>query len=173
MPLSPLRPDSSRQRARLRVLLADDHDLFAEALTVTLELDERLDVVGRARDGREAVELVAALHPDIVLMDLNMPVLDGVEATREVTRLSPETHIVVVTSSSSGEDERRARQAGANAYVRKGGFAAELFDAIFNGASPAPAARAALRPAVPQSAPPEARLQRLAPATSRVLRALQ
>jgi chemotaxis response regulator CheB len=90
------------------LLLTDDHDLFAEALTVTIELDERLNVVGRARDGREAIELVAALNPDIVLIDLHMPVLDRVEATRVVSRLSPETRVVVVTSSTSKEDERRA-----------------------------------------------------------------
>lgn len=170
MPHSPLRSDPSRQPAHLRVLLADDHDLFAEALTVTLELDERLDVVGRARDGREAIELVAALQPDIVLKDLDMPVLDGVEATRQVSRLSPGTRIVVVTSSSSIEDERRAREAGASAYVRKGGFAAELFDAIFS-ASESPAARAAQRRGAPPATPPEPRWRRLAPTTNRALRA--
>jgi DNA-binding NarL/FixJ family response regulator len=113
------------------VLLADDNDLFVEALTVTLELDGRVEVVGRARDGREAITLAASLHPDVVLMDVNMPVLDGVEATREVRQVTPETRVVVVTSSTSAEDERRAREAGARAYVRKGGFAAELFDAVF------------------------------------------
>jgi NarL family two-component system response regulator LiaR len=119
------------QPAPLRVLIADDHDLFAQAMTVTLGLDGRLEVVGRARDGREAVELATALRPHVVLMDLNMPVLDGIEATRQVRQLSPAPSVVVVTSSSSAEDERLAREAGAEAYVRKGGCASELFDAIF------------------------------------------
>lgn len=168
-PQSPLRPEPLRHPVRLRVLIADDHDLFAEALTVTLQLDERLEVVGRARDGREAIELASSLQPDVVLMDLHMPVLDGVEATREVRQLSPETRVVVVTSSTSTEDERRAREAGASAYVRKGGFAAELFDAVFavtNGEG------SALRRERPVS--PRARPQRpLAGAASRVLRALR
>lgn len=151
------------------MLLADDHDLFVEALTLTLELDGRVEIVGRARDGREAIELTAALHPDVVLMDVNMPVLDGVQATRDVRQLAPRTRVVVVTSSASTEDERRAREAGASAYVRKGGFAAELFDAVFavtNGEG------SALRRERPVS--PRARPQRpLAGAASRVLRALR
>ena len=130
-PHSPLRLDPVRHSARLRVLVADDDDLFVEALTITLELDGRVEVVRRARDGREAFELAAALQPDVVLIDVNMAVLGGMQATREVTQVSPETRVVVVTSSTSAEEERRAREAGARAYVRKGGFAAELFDAVF------------------------------------------
>ncbi len=128
------------------MLIADDHDLFAQALTVTLALDDRLEVAGRARDGREAVELATALRPDVVLMDLDMPVVDGLEATRQVQRLSPAPRVVVVTSSSSVDDERLAREAGAAAYVRKGGCATELFDAIFRPTSSASSARRTTRP---------------------------
>lgn len=138
---------------------------------MTLQLDERLEVVARARDGREAVDLASSLHPDVVLMDLHMPVLNGIEATREVRRAAEGSRVVIVTSSTSADDERRAREAGASAYVRKGGFAAELFDAIFNGASESPAARAAQRRGVPPAPPPEPRSRRLAPVTNRVLRA--
>ena len=149
------------------MLLADDNDLFAEALTVTLELDGRLDVIGRARNGQEAIELAAALRPDVVLMDVNMPVLDGVEATREVRQLSPETRIVVVTASASTDDERRASAAGASAYVRKGGFAAELFDAVFSATTEERSAGRTERPVTPRAQPSPA----LGTATSPALRA--
>ena len=140
---------------------------------MTLQLDERLEVVARARDGREAVDLASSLQPDVVLMDLHMPVLNGIEATREVRRAAPGCRVVIVTSSTSADDERRAREAGASAYVRKGGFAAELFDAIFNAASESPGARAAQLREVPPVPPPAPRSRRLAPATIRVLRAFR
>jgi DNA-binding NarL/FixJ family response regulator len=117
--------------APLRVLIADDHHLFAEALTLTLQADSRLQVAGHARNGQEAIELASALRPDVVLMDLNMPVLDRFEATRGVREVSPETQVVVVTSSASPADSTKALAAGASAYLRKGCFAAELFKAIF------------------------------------------
>ncbi len=163
----PLRPEALRHPVRLSVLIADDHDLFAEALTVILQLDERVEVVGRARDGREAIELASSLRPDVVLMELHMPVLNGIEATREVRHGS---RVVIVTSSTSADDERKARQAGASSYVRKGGFAAELFDAIF---SESPAARGAAPRGQPPAPPPAPRSRRHAPTTNRVLRAFR
>jgi chemotaxis response regulator CheB len=71
------------------VLVVEDDDSFAGALTELLEADGRLQVVGRARDGREGVELAEALRPDVVLMDIVLPVMDGVEATREIRRVQP------------------------------------------------------------------------------------
>ena len=153
---------------RLSVLIVDDHDLFAEALAMTLQLDERLEVVACARDGREAIDLATSLQPDVVLMDLHMPVLNGIEATREVRRAARGSRVVVVTSSISADDEREAREAGASAYVRKGGFAAELFDAIF---SESPGARGAQPRVVPPVPPPAPQSRLLAPTTTRVLRA--
>ncbi len=135
---------------------------------MTLQLDERLEVVARARDGREAVDLASSLRPDVVLMDLHMPVLNGIEATREVRRTAQGPRVVVVTSSTSADDERRSREAGAGGYVRKGGCAAELFDAIF---SESPATREAQRRGVPPAPQPGPRARWLAPATNRVLRA--
>lgn len=115
---------------RRRVLIADDNAFFLEALMITLKVDKRIEIIGRAQHGREAVELASSLRPDVVLMDLDMPVLDGFEATRWVLEVSPATRVVVLTASRSADDERRARAAGADTYLRKGCPAADLFDAI-------------------------------------------
>jgi DNA-binding NarL/FixJ family response regulator len=123
--------ESLWQPASLRVLIADDNDLYAEALALTLDLEPGIEVVGRARDGAEAVELAAELETDVVLMDLDMPVLDGLGATRQVLEALPSIRVVMVTASADEDDRRRAEEAGVAAYVRKGGFAGELFDAIF------------------------------------------
>jgi DNA-binding NarL/FixJ family response regulator len=142
--------DESPSTPRLRVLIADDHPLFAEALTITLAADKRLEVAGYAQNGKEAVELASELRPDVVLMDLNMPVLDGFEATKGVRRVSPDSRVVVVTASASATDSVRALEAGASAYLRKGCFAADLFKAIFTVAVPR-AAPIALLPDPPAS----------------------
>src|SRR2546426_9688135 len=91
---------SSRRR---RVLVVEDDDTFAEALTALLEADGRLEVAGRARDGREAIELTEALRPDVVLIDVGLPLMDGVEATREIRRKQPTTPVVPVTGSEYEE----------------------------------------------------------------------
>jgi DNA-binding NarL/FixJ family response regulator len=102
-----------------RVLVVDDDTLYAEAATAILAQEGSLDVVGRAADGREAVELALALRPDVVLMDINMPVMDGLEATRSLRRLLPSARVVVVTSSQSEADRRSAHGAGAHAFLTK------------------------------------------------------
>ena len=102
-----------------RVLVVDDDSLYAEAATAILRQDDRLDVVGRACDGREAVQLALSLRPDVVLMDIEMPVMDGIEATRSLRRLLPSARVVVVTSSASEADRRGARGAGAHAFLTK------------------------------------------------------
>jgi len=140
---------------------------------MTLQLDAGLKVLARARDGREAINLASFLQPDVVLMGLQMPVLNGIEATREVRRVAPGCRVVIVTASASADDESRAREAGASAYVRKGGFAAELFDAIFNAASESLGAREAQLREMPPVPPPAPRSRRLAPLTIRALRAFR
>jgi DNA-binding NarL/FixJ family response regulator len=104
---------------RIRVLVADDHRLFAESLTIMLEVEPRIEVVGCAADGREAIALAAILCPDVVVMDLDMPVMDGIEATRGVSRSAPGAKVVIVTGSRDERDAERAREAGAPAYVPK------------------------------------------------------
>jgi two-component system, NarL family, nitrate/nitrite response regulator NarL len=116
--------------AEIRVLIADDHRLFAEALEAILGGDDRIEVVGHAADGREAVRLVHDLKPDVVLMDISMPVLDGIEAARQIGTTDGDTSILMLTGSNSRSDVDRARKAGAAGYVTKDRIAAELIDAI-------------------------------------------
>jgi DNA-binding NarL/FixJ family response regulator len=114
----------------LRVLIADDHRLFAEALEAILTTDERIEVVGQASDGEEAVELAKTLDPDIVLMDVSMPVLDGFEATREIRSGSEDVRVLMLTGSNSRADVDRSRAAGAAGYVTKDRIASELVATI-------------------------------------------
>ena len=120
----------SRKRKPVRVLIADDHRLFSEALEEILATDERIAVVGQANDGGEAVELAEKLEPDLVLMDVSMPVLDGFEATREIRAAREEVSVLMLTGSNSRADVDRSREAGAAGYVTKDRIASELVDAI-------------------------------------------
>jgi DNA-binding NarL/FixJ family response regulator len=114
----------------IRILIADDHRLFAEALEAILAVDGRVEVIGRARDGMEAVQLTEELAPDVVLMDISMPVMDGIEAVREIRARPDSPAVLMLTGSNSRADVDRARQAGAAGYVTKDRIAAELIDAI-------------------------------------------
>jgi two-component system NarL family response regulator len=120
----------SAKRKPVRVLIADDHRLFAEALEAILAADDRITVVGQASDGGEVIELARALRPDVVLMDVSMPVLDGFEATREIRSTSDEVAVLMLTGSNSRADVDRSREAGAAGYVTKDRIASELVEAI-------------------------------------------
>jgi DNA-binding NarL/FixJ family response regulator len=115
---------------RMRVLIVDDHRMFSELLMAGLSQDERLEVVGIAETGQEAVDLVAQLEPHIVLMDLAMPVMDGLEATRRISKVAPRTRVLVLTGQSS-VDSQAAREAGAAGFIRKDESLANLRDAFF------------------------------------------
>ena len=114
----------------VRVLVADDHRLFAEALAVILAGEAGVECVGVASDGREAIKKAKELEPDVVLMDISMPVLDGIEATRRLHRRLPEVAVLVLTGSSAEQDVAQARAAGAVGYITKDSIAATLVDAI-------------------------------------------
>ena len=115
---------------RVRVLIADDQRLFAEALEAILTTDGRISVVGRAANGEEAVALTRDGRPDVVLMDIAMPVLDGIAATAAINSEAPETRVVVLTGSDAPDDITRARAAGAAGYVTKDQVAGDLVRAI-------------------------------------------
>ncbi len=117
---------------RIRVLIADDHVLFAEALQAILGGDRRFEVVGLARDGAQAVELAESAKPDVVLMDISMPVKDGFEATHELLERRPGLSVLMLTGSDSRSDVDRARIAGAAGYVTKDKIASELIDAVLD-----------------------------------------
>jgi DNA-binding NarL/FixJ family response regulator len=117
-----------------RVLIADDHTLFAEALEAILSGDGRVRVIGRAGNGEEAVRLAADLDPDVVLMDISMPVMDGIEATARIREQKPGTRVLILTGSDAAADIDAARRAGAAGYVTKDRIAAELVQAILDAA---------------------------------------
>jgi DNA-binding NarL/FixJ family response regulator len=119
-----------RRTPPVRVLIADDHRLFAEALEAILESEHGLRVVGRAADGQEALELASALTPDVVLLDISMPVLDGFEAAAAITKLPAPPAVLMLTGSDSAADVDRARRAGASGYITKDAIAARLVSAI-------------------------------------------
>ena len=118
----------TNQPGKIRVLIADDHRMFAEALEAILATDDRLDVAGQAGDGSEAVRLALKTRPDVILMDIAMPVMDGVEATKR--KQWPTACVLMLTGSNSRSDVDRAREAGAAGYVTKERIAAELIEAI-------------------------------------------
>src|ERR671932_1743539 len=118
----------------IRVLIADDHRLFAEALEAILGGESRIEVVARARNGAEALELALELDPDVVLMDISMPVMDGVEATRRIRETRPSARVLMLTGSNAAVDVDRSRTAGAAGYVTKDRIASQLVEAIVEAA---------------------------------------
>src|SRR5581483_360236 len=114
----------------IRVLLADDHDIVREGLRVFLGRDPELAVIGEAADGEEAVQLARRLRPDVVLMDLLMPVMDGITATTVIRGELPETEVVALTSVLESDAVVGAVKAGAIGYLLKDTHADELLKAI-------------------------------------------
>jgi DNA-binding NarL/FixJ family response regulator len=106
--------------------VAEDDESFLEAIALLLEQDDRFSVAGRARDGRQAVVLAEQVAPDAVVIDIEMPVLDGVEATRLLREERPDLPIVAVSGHDYEERVLEIRQAGADDYVRKARLADEL-----------------------------------------------
>ncbi|HUP28213.1 MAG TPA: response regulator transcription factor [Chloroflexia bacterium] len=122
--------DAAGSAERISVLLVDDHAIVRQGLRTYLSLQPDIEVVGEAGDGREAVVRVRETLPDIVLMDLVMPNIDGVEATRQVTATSPSTRVIVLTSFSEDEKVFASIKAGAQGYLMKDVLPQDLVRAI-------------------------------------------
>ncbi len=114
----------------IRVLICDDHDLFRHGLRMVLEVEEGIEVVAEAADGEQAVAKVGELAPDVVLMDVRMPRMGGIEATRMIRQLYPTTRIIVLTVSDEEDDLYGAVKAGANGYLLKEISIEEVADAV-------------------------------------------
>jgi DNA-binding NarL/FixJ family response regulator len=114
----------------IRILLADDHTVMRNGLRLLLERQPNLQVVGEAADGREAVELAASQKPDVVVMDIAMPHLNGVEAARQIVVRSPQTAIAILSMHSDESYVIRSLKAGAKAYLLKDSAEADLIAAI-------------------------------------------
>lgn len=114
----------------IRILVVDDHPLLREAVTLLLTTAEGMTVVGEAADGRTAVDLVARLQPDVVLMDVNMPQMSGLEATQLLCQHGRGVSILMLSADTSPGVVARAKEAGAAGFLRKGRSGADLVQAI-------------------------------------------
>ena len=115
---------------KIGVLIVDDHAVVRQGLRSLLELQEDIEVLGEAADGLEAVDQTSRILPDVVLMDLVMPEIDGIEATRRIRAVSPSTQVIVLTSFSEDEQVFSAIKAGALSYLLKNVSPADLIKAV-------------------------------------------
>ncbi len=114
----------------IRILIADDHPLFRDGMHGLLDSVPDTEVVGEATTGEEAISLAAALQPDVILMDIKMPGINGIQATREIVQTSPHVNILVVTMLEDDDSVFAAMRAGARGYLLKGANQAEILRAI-------------------------------------------
>jgi DNA-binding NarL/FixJ family response regulator len=120
----------TRSEGHIRVLIADDQAPFAQMLETLLADDEEVEIIGHARNGAEAVELADAQEPDVIIMDISMPLMDGLEATRVLREHGSHARVVMLTESDFSADTVRAKRAGADAFVPKTRIAGRLREAI-------------------------------------------
>lgn len=116
--------------SKIRILIADDHTLLRNGIRALLEDEQDIAIVGEAEDGREAVKLAGQLKPNVVLMDIAMPLLNGLEATRQIKREYPEISVLVLTMYDHEEYYRQMLEVGASGYIIKRAAASELVAAI-------------------------------------------
>jgi two-component system, NarL family, response regulator NreC len=115
---------------RIRVLIADDHTIVRSGVRLLLEAEPDIEVVGEAGDGHKALELVEAHHPNVVLIDVAMPGMDGMEATRQIRARWPEIYVLALTMHRTDEYFFEMLKAGASGYVLKGAETSELINAV-------------------------------------------
>jgi DNA-binding NarL/FixJ family response regulator len=123
-------PDPPSRQPAIRIVIAEDQALVRRGVALLLSMEPDMEVVGQARNGVEAVELARKLRPDVILMDLHMPLKGGVPATREITRQQPSCQVLVLTTLNDDESVFEAVRAGAQAYLLKDASEAELLETI-------------------------------------------
>ncbi len=128
MPPSNATPETEKNL--IRVLIVDDNPQVRVDLRVLLQLSNEIEVVGEASDGQEAIQQAEQLHPDVVIMDLEMPILDGLQATQQIKGRLLARRIVILSVHSERDDIERAMQAGADAFVQKGSSYITLIESI-------------------------------------------
>jgi two-component system, NarL family, nitrate/nitrite response regulator NarL len=121
-----------RVPAEIGVLIVDDEPLFLEMIEAMLEQEDDIEVVGKAGHGKRAVELARSLEPDVTIMDISMPVMNGIEATREIRDHDPNACVLILTGGSSVAEVDEARRAGASGYLTKDRIANDLIAEIRN-----------------------------------------
>ena len=117
--------------ADVRVLIVDDQLPFREAARMVVEMTEGFEIAGEARDGEEGVEMTRALRPDLILMDVQMPGIDGLEATRRIRELNDPPHVVVMSTHESGDYQETALDAGAFAFIPKSEFSMDALEDVW------------------------------------------
>ena len=114
----------------IRIVIADDHRMFAEALRTAMRLEDDVSVVAVVHDGEAAVEVAMAEHPDVVVMDVSMPGVDGISATRKITDANPETRVVMLSADEEEHTRAKALDAGATGFLSKGQAVNELASSV-------------------------------------------
>lgn len=114
----------------IRVLLTEDHELERLGLSIMLEKAENIELIGQAKNGLEGVELAKRLMPDVIVMDIGLPIIDGIEATRQIKTFNPEIKILIFTSRDGQDDVFDAFQSGADGYVMKDASKEQICTAI-------------------------------------------
>lgn len=115
---------------KIRVLLADDHTIVRQGIKVLLNSQKNIEVVGEAEDGRQAVERAKELVPDMIVIDITMPNLNGIEATRQIKKIDPKIKVLVLTAHDNGDYIHQILQAGASGYLLKESTTTDLISAI-------------------------------------------
>ena len=140
---------------RISILVADDHALLRRGLITLLKYQKDLSVIGEAANGQEAVRKSAELRPDVVILDLSMPVMDGVEATKNIHAVCPDTHILILTTFGTSFDVARAVRSGASGALVKDSDDDELLAAVRTVASGGSVFSSEIKAALSEPLPPE------------------